>query len=304
MTRTQKGTLLVVLSAMSFGIMPLLVTRIYAYGCSAATLLFFRQLLPLPLFLWLSRGELGRTLRERGTKLAAASLFSAVITPLLLLNSYLYIASGMATTLHFVYPMFVFVIETLFFRKPFRAAKLLCYMFCAAGVGLLQGGSSAGNPLGVAIALLSGVTYAVFIVMLERADVGSYSPYAVNTVVLMVSCVAVFFYGAATHSLTFDLPLRAYGLIFILAMLIAIVGSMFFQIGVSCIGGQKAALFSCLEPITSVFCGVLVLREGLTLRAVIGTAVILAAITASVLLDAKKSSVKNRGKSKIHFCEN
>ena len=281
--------LLVALSAISFGVMPLLVTKIYSYGCSTPTLLFFRQAIPVPLFLWLGRRDLARTVHDKGRVLAAASLFSSAITPLLLMGSYRHIPSGMSTTLHFVYPMFVFLIEVLFLRRGFSLAKLMCYVCCAAGVWLLQGGAAAGDMTGVVMALVSGVTYAIFIVMLECADTGSYDPRSVNAVILSVSGAGMLCYALLTKSATFALPPEAYALILVFAFLIAVCGSMFFQIGVACIGGQRAALFSCLEPITSVFCGVLVMKETLAVQAVIGTVIILCAITASVLVDARKA---------------
>jgi drug/metabolite transporter (DMT)-like permease len=290
MSQAKRGTLLVILSAISFGVMPFLITKIYAYGCSPATVLLFRQLLPIPLFLALGRRDVRRTVAERGRALTAASIFSGVLTPLLLLNSYLYIASGTATTLHFIYPMFVFLIEITVLRRPFRADKLLCYALCAVGVALLQGGGTITAPIGVVLALTSGVTYAIFIVLLERADVGSYSPFAVNAVILSVSVVCTFLYGLLTRTLTFRLPWQAYLQLIVLAFLIAIAGSMFFQIGVAKVGGQRAAIFSCLEPITSVLCGVLFLKERLTLPAACGTILILAAITGSVLIDGRAAS--------------
>ena len=54
-----------------------------------------------------------------------------------------------------------------------------------------------------------------------------------------------------------------------------------FQMGTRIIGGQKAAILSTMEPATSVFVGILVLGEVMTLRTAIGSLLV---ILASVLV--------------------
>jgi drug/metabolite transporter (DMT)-like permease len=61
-----------------------------------------------------------------------------------------------------------------------------------------------------------------------------------------------------------------------------------FQMGTRIIGGQKAAILSTMEPTTSVFVGILVFREVITLRTAIGSVLVILASILIVLLDSRE----------------
>ncbi|MFX6409696.1 EamA family transporter, partial [Acinetobacter baumannii] len=58
--------------------------------------------------------------------------FSA--TPILLLSSYHYLPSGLATTIHFVYPTLVLAGCVLFRHEKLTLRKVVCCILCTVGV--------------------------------------------------------------------------------------------------------------------------------------------------------------------------
>ena len=103
------GYVMVIASAVLFGLMPLLAKEIYAMGGTALSLCVYRFLFSIPFLCAVVKGEKGQTFsitKEEAKKIFILSLGCAG-TPFLLFQSYQYISSGMATTIHFIYPVLV-----------------------------------------------------------------------------------------------------------------------------------------------------------------------------------------------------
>lgn len=159
------GYLCVILSAVIFGCMPLGANFLYAQGVTPMSLVFLRNLLSLPVLALLCQKQGGLRI-SRGALLETSltGFFGCCITPILLFSSYCYLASGMATVFHFAYPVIV-VLGGLVLRERVQKKALFCAVLCSLGILLLIDPSGAVDPLGVALALTSGVTYAVYILL-------------------------------------------------------------------------------------------------------------------------------------------
>ena len=102
-----KGIVMTCVSAMLFGITPVLASKTYEMGSNALTLTFYRNLLAVPVLLILMAvrkipfgltGKQTVLLSTIGGGLRATTTF-------MLYASYTYIGIGTATTLHFLYPL-------------------------------------------------------------------------------------------------------------------------------------------------------------------------------------------------------
>ena len=165
-----KGCLFVISSAVIFGCMPLGAKFIYANGVNAISLAFYRNLLAIPVMYLIVRAsrESLKVCRGDFIKLVLLSILECVLTPTLMYSSYNYISSGTATTLHFIYPAVVILVETLFFREKLRMKQLLCVILCLVGVTMFYSPGGNLDPFGSALAILSGITYASYIVLLSK----------------------------------------------------------------------------------------------------------------------------------------
>ena len=287
MRDSDKGMLFVGISALTFGVTPLLTMLVYRAGCNPPTLLLLRHLIGLPVFLLPARRGIAETVRGHVVRLTVLGLLCCTVTPLLLAVAYLHLASGMVTTLHFVYPMFTFLLEVLLFGAPCRLRRLLCYAACTLGVFLLQGAHGGGSLRGAALALASGFAYACYIALFDRSGLSALDPFAIDAYFYLVSAAASFVWCLAA-GFTLSLPPAAWAILVLYAVLIALGGTAAFQLGIGLLGGQRAALFSCLEPILSVVLGAVFLHERVTPAALLGTAVILFSITAATMPDRKR----------------
>ena len=165
-----KGSFLVFVSALIFGCMPIAAKSIYQHGVNSVSLVFLRNafcIIPL-YFCVRRRGECISLSKDRFLSILIISLFGGVVTPALLFSSYSYIDSGTATTIHFIYPVFVLLGLTLFFKEPLDWLKVACVVLCTAGVFCFYSSGKQTEFLGLAFAFCSGITFAVYVIGLSK----------------------------------------------------------------------------------------------------------------------------------------
>lgn len=248
------GYLCVILSTVIFGCMPLGANFLYAQGVTPMSLVFLRNLLSLPVLALLCQKQGGLRI-SRGALLETSltGFFGCCITPILLFSSYRYLASGMATVFHFAYPVIV-VLGGLVLRERVQKKALFCAVLCSLGILLLIDPSGAVDPLGVALALTSGVTYAVYILLLAHFRHREVMGFRMTFYMALISAVCMFFLCLFSHQLCLPQALAGWLAALAFSLMICIGAVMLFQKGTFLIGAQRAAILSTFEPITEHFC--------------------------------------------------
>ena len=288
MNERTKGFILVILSAVVFGMIPLIVRSVNDCGSNSIMTSFLRfllSLLPLYLSVRAKKSNL-RITKEEALKILLIAVCGFGGTSVLLFLSYTYIPTGMATTIHFVYPVFVIFGSILFLKQKISPMKLVCVALCFGGILLFyNGGDGALDPLGMLFAFASGITYSFYIVYLDFSGLAKMEPtrmiFYMNTFsALMVGSLAV-----ATGSFTLDISLKGWILALLLAISVSFLAVRSFQMGVRYIGPQNAAILSTFEPITSLVVGILVYQEVLTLAGVIGCVLILSSVVITARME-------------------
>ncbi|MBR5231546.1 MAG: DMT family transporter [Clostridia bacterium] len=281
------GQLCIIGSAIIFGFTPVLAAISYQGGNNGINMAFLRALVPLPLLLFLGRKQALPTKAQWKSGLLAGCLSFGCT--LLLYSSYEYISPGLATTLHFLYPLYVTVYEAVRDRErpglPRLAGLALGLLGSVLFVDLSGEG---GSTLGYILALGSGLSYALYIVALSKEAA---KPMPLFRLTMVVSVAGVFICGAVggvMGKLTAAMPLNAWVCAIAVALLAAVVGGVLFQRGVREIGGGNSALLSLFEPITSVIFSVWLLNDILSLRKLMGCALILGGLLMVSLQKEKK----------------
>ena len=283
------GYVMVITSAVIFGCLPLLVKNIYAEGVNSLSTVLWRNLLSAPvagLIAFCQRKTL-KIPAKAFSAVAAVGIMGCCVAPLLLFSSYSYIGAGIATVFHFVYPALVVVGGVLCYKERMHPGHVISVLVCVVGICLFY---TPGMPLdwrGSALALVSGLAYAIYVLLLAHFKYREVSGYllsfyifAVNSVVMLAVCLGM-------DMLT--MPTSAYGwfLCFVLAIVVNVCAVAMFQHGTLLIGGPQASVLSTLEPITGVLVGVVVYQEAMTLGTGIGSALVILAGVLIVLADLK-----------------
>ena len=290
MTEKRLGCILALISGILYGLMPLVTKTIYSAGSNPYTAVFMRMVIGSVVFYTLFKVTTGKSLavsRKELKQLIICGLGYG-ITPLLLYISYTYLASGLATTLHFVYPVFVVIGSILFKTQKMTRRKLLCCFLCMCGILAFYTPGGAVSLKGIVIALSSGIVYAFYTVYLEASDLLTMDPYKLACWKHLISVILIGIFAGLTRN--FAWPAAAgWGFMLILGLMTA-ASSFLYQIATKKAGAPVTAMLSTFEPLTSVFVGYFAYGEALTLRSAAGIVFILLSV---ILLSTE--GMKKRG---------
>ncbi|MDU5111375.1 MAG: DMT family transporter [Clostridium sp.] len=276
-----KGVLFTILSAVIFGFTPALANITYDLGNNALSMTFFRSLFAIPfLFLILKVKKIPLNIEKReASNIFILSLIGVALTIGLLYSSYSYIGIGAATTLHFMYPIFIALACKFIFKETLGIGKVLSLVIAFFGVMFFMDINNSGNITGALMALISGLTYAFYVLWIDKKGLVKINHYKLTFYIVTFASLQMFIGNFFGGYINFNLPLKAYIIIIICSLLASIVGIVSFQIGVSIIGSTSAAIFSLFEPVTSVISGVVIFKEVLNLNKILGCIIILISIT-------------------------
>lgn len=140
-------------------------------GATIESILFFRYgfaVVLLGLFLMLSRQSFKLSGKQAGVLLILGLLYTT--SSLCLFGAYNYIASGLATTLIFLYPVLVAIIMVFLGVVPSWPVWLAIGATLGGVVIMTYGGGGESlNPIGVCLSLCSALAYALFIIIINRS---------------------------------------------------------------------------------------------------------------------------------------
>lgn len=276
----KKGILLAVVSALIYGYTPVLCAKSYALGNNPITLTFFRSFMILPILAFLMiKNKIGFKLeKDEAFKIVLIGLFGSVITTLFLYSSYQYIAIGSATTLHFLYPLFVTLICHFIYRDKFSKKQMFSLLLSLFGIMLFIDFKDVTKINGIFLALFSGITFSIYLVGIEKANLTKMNSYKLSFYLALTVCIFLLFYGTYTNSLKFIQPIQSYGYMFLISFLAQFIAVIFLKNAIGLIGSSMASLFSMAEPVSSIFFGYLFLNEQVFYTQIMGCILISLAV--------------------------
>lgn len=289
-----KGYILAIISAVIFGLMPLMAKYIYSDGVNSLTLVFLRNFLALPSLAVLTFAK-HRTFKislKELPKISLISFFGCCITPVLLFSSYNYMATGIATVFHFVYPSLVVLIGIVFLKKKVPFSTTISVIMCFVGICLFYNPSAPFSLQGCAYALSSAVTFAIYVTMLSSYKLNTAKGLLLSFYISLISSIITFLLCIATNSLKLPSTLNGWVLCAIFAFMVTTLAVVFFQQGALIIGGEKTSILSTLEPITGIIVGFVAFNEPVTISIAIGSLLVVGASILTAISDIKKSSKK------------
>jgi len=261
--RLVRGMIYALSSAVIFGFTPVLAAISYQGGNNGINMAFLRAALPLPLlFLLAKRSGHGMRPLLNQKRMGIYLGFLLFGCTLLLYSSYSFIPVGVATTLHFIYPLYVVVYKAVFHGQKLEGRCIAGLILGVTGALLFL--DTSGQILdwrGLVLAVLSGMLYAAYIIVLGCE---SKHPMPLYQLMLVVSITGAVFCGGvalATRQLVLEMTGKAWLCAAAVAFLVTVVSCVLFQAGVRLIGEANAATFSLLEPITSIVFGFILLND-------------------------------------------
>lgn len=281
-----KGYLYALLSASAFGFIPFFSVPVLQSGMHTPSVLVYRMLFSVcitALILLLRRQSVRIARRQIGLFIGLAFLYT--LSSLFLLESYLYIPTGVATTIHFLYPAFVTVCIGLFFKGGLSLHTLLPAALSLVGVALLSMGTmhnllsadSARQALfGILIVLITVAAYGGYLVIMQQSSAKRLDS-LVNT--FYVLCFTLLFCTATLYLRGEHIePIpdtRAWISLILLGVIPTVCSNLFLVLAIRHIGSRTTAVLGCMEPVTAVVLGIAFLGEHLIPMQYVGILIIL-----------------------------
>lgn len=174
MSNTFKGYFFAIVSAVSYGTNPLGVLFLYEEGLRPVSVLFYRftvAALILASLMIVQRKSFALTRKEAKVLLLLGTLF--VASSFTFYQSFRFMAAGLASTILFFYPVMVAVIMAVFFGEKVRAGTVVSIALALAGILLLyqSDGSTSMSMTGMVLVIVSALTYALYIVMVNMSEI-------------------------------------------------------------------------------------------------------------------------------------
>ncbi|MCT7530218.1 DMT family transporter [Aliarcobacter cryaerophilus] len=287
MSLQTKGVILAIISAICYGMNPLGALFLYEEGLNVNSVIFYRFIFAsilLAIFMIIKKDSFYLKFKEIILLALLGLLFG--ISAISLFNSFLYMDAGLASTVLFIYPIFVAIIMALFFKEKNSIITILSIIFAFLGVVLLYESDGANvSNFGIFLVIVSSLCYAIYIVIINQY--------------LKMSALKVTFYSMLFCTITilihsfFDsslniMPLVNFNMWFytiFLALVPTIISLLFLIKAIQLIGSTSASILGALEPLTAVLIGVYVFNEKITFWLVIGIVFILFGVILIVLKD-------------------
>ncbi|WP_394902256.1 DMT family transporter [Bacteroides xylanisolvens] len=291
-----KGILYAAVSSSTFGLAPFFSLTLLLAGFSAFEVLSYRwgvATIALTLFGWCS-GCSFRLEKKDFLVVLLLSLLRAV-TSFSLLIAYQNIATGVASTIHFMYPLAVSLVMMYFFQEKKSLWVMFAVFMSLLGAALLSSGEleakNGDTIVGLVAACVSVFSYAGYIVgvrMTRAVRINS----TVLTCYVMGLGTVLYFIGALTTS---GLQLVADGYTWLIILGLALPATAISNItlvrAIKYAGPTLTSILGAMEPLTAVVIGVFVFKELFTLNSAIGIILILLAVSVVIFCKQKNERV-------------
>lgn len=203
----------------------------------------------------------------------------------------LYTTAGRSAFLTATYVVMTpFVVWAVFRKRP-TALQFLGGVLSLFGVGLIALNEGLGMGRGEILSLLSGAACAVSYVVTERAAEGC--DVMLLTWIQMIVCTVLNTIAAlCTEPFTLQLGMSGWLAVVFLGVAASGISVVCQNVGLKYIDSSHASLVFATEAVFGVAFGVLLLREQLEMRMLIGSAIVLAAIILSSRSPQPKTTEK------------
>lgn len=291
-TNKLPGYIAGILAGVSYGLNPLFgIPLLTTEHMSVDSVLFYRYAFAVVIlggFLVARKVSL-RVMGKQFGFLALLGFFFAM-SSLLLFEAYNFVPSGIATTLVFLYPVLVAFIMVFLRVFPTWQVWVSIGLTFLGVIMLCHTDSTATyRPIGYVLAALSALSYAFFIVVVNRSKTVKAVSNTVLTFYALLVGAAIFFVHAVFNDAMMLPPSTAIWNLLGLALLPTIVSTGALACATRFIGPTKASVLGVTEPMTAIAVGVAVMGEPINSWIVMGVILTMVAIVFMTVSDKPKS---------------
>ncbi len=281
------GVFYAIISSCSFGFSPLFSLGLLAAGLTNFDVLSYRWAVAA-IVLMIYAASKKKTLRlssfDEAWKVVVLSILRSV-TSITLLLGYANIASGIASTINFMYPVVVAACMMLFFGERRSLVNMISILISIFGVYLLASGDGlkvdGGNTaLGLTCSIISAFSFAAYYILMKQVKADKIEVVKLTTWIMLLSAIYFIICGFIFDGrITLVSDIRLWGYIAGLGLWSTMISNFTGVKAVRRIGPTMTSILGALQPLTAVVLGVLFLNEHLGVRTIAGISIIMVTVT-------------------------
>ena len=279
------GLLLALVGAIAFSGKAIVVKLAYRHGVDAVTLITYRMLFALPLFLllswWAGRGK-ARLTRRDWLAVLGLGFCGYYLASFLDFAGLQYISASLERLILYLNPTLVLALGLVLFGKRVTRRQVIALAVSYSGVLLVFGHevslSGADTALGAALVFGSAVSYAVYLAFSgqEVQRLGALRLTGLATTVACLLCIAQFIVLRPLSALV--VAPEVVWLSVLNATLCTFAPVLMVMMAIERIGATLTAQTGLVGPLSTILMGVLILGEPFTAWVAAGTLLVLAGV--------------------------
>jgi drug/metabolite transporter (DMT)-like permease len=278
-TSVGRATLLIVVSAFSFGSISVLTVLTTNAGVPLITAMAWRYVLGAVLLgAVVQIKRVGAIPRRRIIQLMLIGGLGQALITYLSLHALEYIPVGPLAFLFYTYPAWVALLAAVRGTEKLTPVRVLALILALTGVAIMIGTPTEKlNPIGVMLALTSALLYSAYLPALAHVQRGI--PALLSTFLLIVGAAISFVIAAVfTGELFVPSGAAVWSNIFVLALVSTVIAFSSLIKGLSVLGPVRTAIIATVEPFFTAILGALVLASQFGVATLIGGTLIAAAV--------------------------
>lgn len=297
MNKQSRGVLNGIVSGVSFGLIPLFSIPVIAAGMNNVSILVYR-------FLFGSTAMLAMLLmRKTDMRISLSELWRIALlsffyigTAIATLESYRYLSSGIATALVYTDPIWCAVIGLLILGDKFSWKLTMSIVLATLGVMMMTGLFSEDGTfslVGVCWGLLSGLSYALYLILVPRLKVKSIPSLKLTFYVFFIGMfmLAAFDFGKNGCIETISSG-RCFLNLIMLGLIPTALSNICVTMSLKLIDSTIVAILGAFEPLTAMVVGIIVLGDPYSFLSITGALLILVAVAILTILPGLLSRYK------------
>lgn len=274
-----RATLLIVISAISFGSISVLTILVTGVGVSLLTAMAWRYVIGAALLApTVISDDAHRVPRRRVIGLLLIGGCGQALITYLSLFSLNYIPVGPLAFLFYTYPAWVALVAAARKTERLTPVRITALLLALIGVTVMIGTPAERlSPIGVALALASAILYSFYLPALEHLQDGVPPMFAAF---LLIAGAAIPFVVSAllTGQLLVPRESPAWIYIMLLATVSSVIAFSSLIRGLAVLGPVRTAIIATVEPFFTAVLGMIVLGNSFSVATLVGGALIATAI--------------------------
>lgn len=297
-----KGFINAIISACTFALIPLFSVPVMNAGMETPSVLIYRFLFG-SIFILIGMAYLHIDLKITFSDLWRLVILAVLndITALSQFYGFKFMDSGAAITIFSVYPVFTCLIMVLFFHEKLTLRTSIAIVLAVVGVAAvsdihLTGPANGNLVMGVSMALVAGLSYALYMVLVPVLKVGSMNSLKLTFYVFVLGLGFLLIFTPFTPAGIQPIGnWEVGGTLLLLGLVPTAISNFTLIVGLKNIGSTLTSILGDLEPPVAMTMGVIFLGESFSVTRVAGLILIVLAVTIIILKkdDDQKTPVES-----------